>query len=193
VRTQLRAADREVDRLAQIIERLLTMASQIEEGRTTQADLGDAVDRAVLRWEERAARASSTLSGSTDGDSLSVEADPDDVDQVLDVLIDNALTYAPGPVELSASAHRDRAVVSVADRGPGIPADEVAMVTERFFRGRGASPGGSGLGLAIARELAERWAGSLDVRADAGGTRVDVWFRAASHTGPRPAPGSVRP
>ena len=186
VRTHLRAADREVDRLAQIIERLLTMASQIEEGRVAEAELGDAVDRAVHRWEERAGRASSTLSGTTDGAPLAVVADPDDVDQVLDVLIDNALTYAPGPVAISATADGDRAVVAVADRGPGIPADEVARVTERFFRGREASSGGSGLGLAIARELAERWGGSLDVRAERDGTRVDVWFRSAPRGGPKP-------
>jgi signal transduction histidine kinase len=80
-------------------------------------------------------------------------------------------------VALSATADRERAVVSVADRGPGISPDEVARVTERFFRGRRASPGGSGLGLAIATELAERWGGGLDVRATDGGTRVEVWFR----------------
>jgi signal transduction histidine kinase len=179
VRTQLRAADKEVDRLAQIIERLLMMASQIEEGKVIQADVGDAVGRAVKRWEERAARASSSLTG-TAGTVLPAVADPDDVDQVLDVLIDNALTYAPGPIEVTASAGAGKAVVSVADRGPGIPPDEVARVTERFFRGRGASPGGSGLGLAIARELAERWDGGLDVRGDGGGTRIDVWFRSAT-------------
>ena len=56
----------------------------------------------------------------------------------------------------------------------------VAKVTERFFRGRGAPSGGSGLGLAIARELAERWGGGIEVHSDAGGTRVDVWFRPPS-------------
>ena len=180
VRTQLRAADKEVDRLAQIIERLLMMASQIEEGKVIQADVGDAVGRAVKRWEERAARASSSLTGTTAGGVLPAVADPDDVDQVLDVLIDNALTYAPGQIEITASTGRGKAVVSVADRGPGIPPDELARVTERFFRGRGASPGGSGLGLAIARELAERWGGGLDVRVDGGGTQVDVWFRSVA-------------
>lgn len=180
VRTQLRAADKEVDRLAQIIERLLMMASQIEEGKVIQADVGNAVDRAVKRWEGRAARASSSLTGTTVVTALPAVADPDDVDQVLDVLLDNALTHAPGPIEVTASAGAGKTVVSVADRGPGIPPDELARVTERFFRGRGASPGGSGLGLAIARELAERWGGGLDVRSDGGGTQVDVWFRSAA-------------
>jgi signal transduction histidine kinase len=177
VHEQLRAADREVDRLAQIIERLLTMASQVEEGRAPHADLGDAVGRAAQRWRERAVRASTSLDdGAPDGAAVSVAADPDDLDQVLDVLIDNALTHAPGRVEVSASAEGERATMSVVDHGPGIPEDETGRVTERFFRGRGAPAGGSGLGLAIARELAERWGGGIDVRGGADGTRVDVWF-----------------
>jgi len=179
VRDQLRAADTEVDRLAQIIERLMTMASQIEEGRVPQADLGDVVGRAMERWHERAAQASSSLirDGSIDGNTVSAVADPDDIDQILDVLIDNALTHASGRVEISVSANGERATVSVADRGPGIAANEVARVTERFFRGSGAPTGGSGLGLAIARELAERWGGGIQVHGDVDGTRVEVWFR----------------
>ena len=184
VRGQLQAADKEVDRLAQIIERLLTMAGQIEEGEIEEgqmprADLADAVSRAVQRWRERAAQASSALidGGVHDRATLSAVADPDDLDQVLDVLIDNALIHAPGRVEVSVTADGERATVSVRDHGPGIPADEEARVTERFFRGRGAPTGGSGLGLAIARELAERWGGGIEVHAGGPGTRVDVWFR----------------
>jgi two-component system, OmpR family, sensor kinase len=184
VREQLRAADREVDRLAQIIERLLTMASEIEEGRVPVADLSDAVRRAVLRWDERAARTSSVLAvdGAADPTDRRVAVDPDDLDQILDVLIDNAITHAPGRVAVSATSDGSRGVLHVDDRGPGIPADEAPRVTERFFRGRGAAPGGSGLGLAIARELAERWGGGLDVRGSPDGepgTRIEVWFRAA--------------
>jgi two-component system, OmpR family, sensor kinase len=185
VRTQLRAADKEVDRLSQIIERLLTMASQIEEGTVPHADLGDAVERAVHRWQERAMRGSAELSNQVDGADLVVVADPADADQVLDVLIDNALTHAAGPIRVIASAAQGRVVLSVADSGPGIPEDEVARVTERFFRGRGAATGGSGLGLAIARELADRWGGGLDLRAEDVGTRVDVWF-------PAPPDGATR-
>jgi two-component system, OmpR family, sensor kinase len=181
VRDELRAADKEVDRLAQIIERLLTMAGQIEEGRAPHADLGDAVARALQRWHERATQASSSLigNGTTEGVTVSAVADPHDLDQVLDVLIDNALIHAPGRVEVSASPNGERATVSVADHGPGIREDEAARVTERFFRGRGAPAGGSGLGLAIARELAERWGGGIEVHGGAAGTRVDVWFPTA--------------
>ena len=173
---QLRAADREVDRLAQIIERLLTMAGEIEEGRSPHVDLRGAVTRAVARWEERAGKASSTVLG--EGEAVSAVIDPHDLDQVLDVLIDNALTHAPGRIEVTSASNGGRALVTVRDRGPGIAPDEASRVTERFFRGRGAPAGGSGLGLAIAQELAERWGGGLEiVGGDGGGTRVQVWLR----------------
>ena len=46
---------------------------------------------------------------------------------------------------------------TVKDAGPGIALDDLARVTDRFYRGRGSPAGGSGLGLAIARDLAEKW------------------------------------
>jgi two-component system, OmpR family, sensor kinase len=172
---ELRAADHEVDRLARIIERLLTMATEIEEGRPARAGVGEAIGRAVERWGERARQASSTLAGEP-ADGV-VVADPHDLDQILDVVIDNALTHAPGAIELESEADGARIRLSVRDHGPGIPEDERARVTERFFRGRAAAPGGSGLGLAIASELAERWGGQLRVAATSGGgTVVDVWL-----------------
>jgi two-component system, OmpR family, sensor kinase len=183
VEAELLAADREVDRLSRIIERLLTMATQIEEGAVPRADVGEAVDRAVERWRERAERASSSLVG--EGAGADAAADPQDLDQVLDVLIDNALVHAPGEVELVASSVGDRVRLSIRDHGQGIPPDERERVSERFFRGRGAPPGGSGLGLAIAGELAERWGGRLELRpAPGGGTVVEVWLPRAEPDGP---------
>jgi two-component system, OmpR family, sensor kinase len=178
---ELRAADREVDRLSLIIDRLLTVAAQIEEGRAVRTELGDAISAAVDRWRDRARQVATTFS--VDGDTGAVEADGHDVDQILDVLLDNAITYAPGLVEIGTSANGSGVVLRVRDHGPGIPAEEIPRVTERFYRGRGAPTGGSGLGLAIARELAERWGGSLEVAvAPDGGTRVDVQLRRADRS-----------
>ena len=69
---------------------------------------------------------------------------------------------------------------TVADRGMGIPADEVAQVTRRFFRGRRAGSGGSGLGLAIASRIAADHDGSLQIESAVGaGTTVTVTLPAA--------------
>jgi len=185
-RARLAAADREVDRLSEIVDRLLGAAREIEEGAITRTDLDDASRRAIERWQARAAQLEVTLSvlpvanhdaGATLDDA---QANPADVDQILDNLIDNAITYAPGPIELTTRSNHTHVELEVRDRGPGIPAEERERVAERFFRGRGAPSGGSGLGLAIARELAEKWGGSLTVeQPDGEGTRVVVRFRRA--------------
>ena len=195
-RADLDAAEREVDRLAEIVARLLAAAREIEEGAVTHVDLDDTVDRAVERWSKRAGRLGAAVTtvartdppdqegaGQPDGRRNEAVANPSDVDQVLDNLIDNALAYGAGPVEIETGLDGDRAWLAVRDHGQGFAPDERERVTERFFRGRGAAAKGSGLGLAIARELAEKWGGGLTVEApDDGGARVVVRFR--SFTGP---------
>ena len=114
------------------------------------------------------------------GDCGSASVDPTDLDQILDNLLDNATAYAPGEVTIESGGLNGRLFVAVQDQGPGIAWDDLARVTERFYRGRGAPSGGSGLGLAIARQLAEKWGGTLSVESIGGeGTRVEVRLDAA--------------
>lgn len=192
LRTELTAADREVDRLAETVTRLLTMARQIEEGEPTTVDLGDAATLAVERWQERAQRLGATVEARGDGGKAM--ANPHDIDQALDNLLDNAVAYAPGPIVVETGGVGDRVFIAVRDRGPGVPARERSRVTERFFRGAGAPPGGTGLGLAIARELAEKWGGTLTLTepgaaADGSrGTRIAIELRSARSGPDRPVP-----
>jgi signal transduction histidine kinase len=176
---QLQAADTEVDRLSEIVNRLLVMARRIEEGGPSEMDLDEAVQRALERWGERASRQGATLTARGEGGRALGEAA--DLDQILDNLIDNAVAYAPGPVVIETGRADGRAFLAVEDVGPGIAADERRRVTTRFFRGRSAPKGGTGLGLAIVRELAERWGGTVIVEpADGGGTRIEVRLNAAT-------------
>ncbi|HEX6330025.1 MAG TPA: ATP-binding protein [Actinomycetota bacterium] len=179
VRRELEAAEREVDRLSAIVDRLLETSRQVEEGHSTQVDLDEAAVRAVERWSERAEQRRSTLERT--GRGTIAQGDPSDLDQILDNLLDNATAYAPGEIVIETGERDGRAFVSVTDRGPGVADDEVGRVTERFYRGRGAPPGGSGLGLAIVRDLAERWGGSVTVTSRPGeGVRVEVLLRSSS-------------
>lgn len=172
-RRQLEEAEREVDRLSDIVDRLLEMSRNIEEGRPMHVDVGEAVAAAVARWDERAQRLDATLL--VRGDGGDAQGDPSDLDQVLDNLIDNAISYAPGEVTIETGHADGRVFLAVQDRGPGIAEGDLARVTERFYRGRGTPAGGSGLGLAIARDLIEKWGGSLDVTSSEGkGTRIEV-------------------
>ena len=86
-------------------------------------------------------------------------------------LVENALRHTPrGTRVVVRAAAGDRPVLEVTDDGPGIPADELARVFERFYRGDGSLASGSGLGLAIARELAERMGGRLEAESEEGRT-----------------------
>ena len=87
--------------------------------------------------------------------------DRERVAQIMRILLDNALRHTPEGTDVTVSAHRDNgaAELTVADFGPGLPADSHDKAFERFYTGDAAR--GAGLGLAIARELAERMDGRL--------------------------------
>lgn len=180
LRRDLEAAEREADRLAQIVSSLMTLARRIETGAAPEVDVADVVDRATARWRDRAAAAGTDIRAL--GTSAVAAADPNDVGQMLDNLIDNAVKYAPGNITIEFAREDECVRLAVEDRGPGIPEDELDRVTERFFRGKSSAPGGSGLGLSVVRELAERWGGRVAVkRASSGGTRIEILL-------PLPAP-----
>ena len=93
-------------------------------------------------------------------------ADPVLVERALANLVENALRVTPsgGQVRLRTAEEEGRAQVRVSDTGPGIPADEVPRVFERFYQGQARRRNGSaGLGLAIAKRLVELQGGTLEV------------------------------
>ena len=86
--------------------------------------------------------------------------------QILDNLLANAVTFnATGaPIEISLTQHRNMAVVTIRDYGPGIPAGKRDKIFERFYTERPASEGfgtHSGLGLSISRQIATAHGGAL--------------------------------
>jgi signal transduction histidine kinase len=111
-------------------------------------------------------------------DLPAVWADVSALGLVLNNLIDNSIRYAsPEHRSLAIRAARDGdgVVLEVADRGVGIPADELPSVTRKFFHGRGSHTGGSGLGLSIVDRIVSDHHGSLEIRSDVGmGTTVVV-------------------
>lgn len=100
---------------------------------------------------------------------------------LFDNLIDNALKYGgeAGDVVVRISASEARGVVEISDVGPGIPADELEVVFEKFRRGSKTEHKyrGSGLGLTIAKRLADLHKGHIVLRSTEGaGTTVRVEF-----------------
>ena len=173
LRDEILAADQEVDRLADTVDRMLMIAKEVEEGHASPVDLRDVADRAATRWHARAADAGTSVT--VDGPRGSALADPVDLDQIVDNLIDNALAYAKGPIQIETARRAGVVSLSVRDHGPGIPPGDLEHVADRFYRGETADHTGSGLGLAIARELAERWGGHLLIGNDEdAGARIEV-------------------
>ena len=157
----------QIERLQRLVAQLLDL-SRLESGgsplhkvRFDVAELLDAVaDEASLHSPDL------DVSVATSPEGLQVIGDPERLHQVLANLADNAARFAPdqSTVELSAAQHGDRVVLEVVDHGPGIPADSLGRVFDRFYRtdeARSTDEGGSGLGLAIARWIVELHGGTI--------------------------------
>lgn len=88
-------------------------------------------------------------------------------------LLDNALRYAPdGPVALGLEQDGSTAVITVADCGPGVPAEDLPRLHERFFRSAQAVEAGTvgtGLGLSTVQAVADMHEGTLELRSEPGG------------------------
>jgi len=92
--------------------------------------------------------------------------DRDELARVAENLIENAIKYGAGPVEISLSPLGASAVFSVRDHGPGIPPEHLPRLTERFYRvdaGKSRAKGGTGLGLAIVKHIVARHRGRLAI------------------------------
>jgi len=109
---------------------------------------------------------------------VGILGDPRRLHQVITNLLTNALKFTPagGRVTIATGADGTRAVLTVADTGPGIPADELPRVFDRFWRGRQATQtSGSGIGLAVAAELTVAHGGRLSAASPPGqGTRMTL-------------------
>ena len=100
-----------------------------------------------------------------------VETDPTQLHRTLAILLDNALKYSGDgvPVGLGLSREDGHAIVSIADRGCGIPENEIPHIFDRFYRvPNSARADGTGLGLALAREITDHLGGEIRVESEPG-------------------------
>ena len=109
--------------------------------------------------------------------ALMIHADAERVQQCLAALVENALKFSDGAVQLAVTASSDAVSLHVRDQGPGIPEAERSQVLERFVRGSTAiGTRGSGIGLATVVLLIQAMQGEL-VIADASGGGADMQLR----------------
>jgi heavy metal sensor kinase len=167
-RDVLRTVNAEVDRMIRLVSSLLTLAradaSNIPINRErfgVERIITDAVES--IRPAAREKNVSLSVASAEDVDLL---ADQDLVLQLLLNLLDNAVKYSDpgGSVTVSWRAMPGHVEIDVADTGPGITAEHLAHVFDRFYRidpARSRAAGGAGLGLSICRWIAEAHGGSI--------------------------------
>lgn len=169
----------EVDRMTRLVRDLVSLA-RLDAGDELRLERLDLTRLVEDVYEQAKALAPSREINLRANDSAWVEVDVDRMRQVLLDLADNAIKYTPpeAHINFAVQCYDSTAQVSVADNGPGIPAEDRAHLFDRFYRAeqsRTREKGGAGLGLAIAKKIVDAHRGSISVAApDEGGTVFSV-------------------
>jgi two-component system phosphate regulon sensor histidine kinase PhoR len=188
----------QAQRMARLVDDLLSL-SRIELNEhvapTDRVALAPVIDEVTRGLELRAAERGIRIVRALPADLPDVQGDRDELAQIFQNLIDNAVKYGRPHSEVrvtggtGSGAARELVRVAVADQGEGIPMEQLPRLTERFYRvdtARSRELGGTGLGLAIVKHILNRHRGRLDIASTLGeGSTLTVWLRAAE------APGAV--
>ncbi len=164
---RLDTANRQVDRLAKLVDNLLDV-SRLSIGRLVldreDVDLGVLVQETAERQTSAAQAAGCHLVLST-GTPVRGSWDRTRIEQVITNLLTNAFKYGPGkPIELTVEKYASRARLTVRDHGMGVRDDDRERIFRRFERAVSSSNyGGLGLGLYISKQIAEAHGGTIEV------------------------------
>lgn len=160
----------EVGRLERLVAEQLELA-RLDAGALTlvrePVDLGELASQIAVSRHLLAEREGVELAASVPGLEVIVDADAARVEQILLILLDNAIRHTPAGGKIIVGVGRDAGygTVSVRDTGSGISQDSQQFVFDRFYQADPSREGqGLGLGLAIARGLADAHGGSIEVR-----------------------------
>jgi two-component system sensor histidine kinase ResE len=180
----------EVGRLERLVAEQLELA-RLDAGALTLAlepvDLGELASEVAASRRLLAGREGVELGSSLPGVEVVVQADPARIEQILLILLDNAIRHTPsgGKITVGVGIDDGQGTVSVRDTGTGISKDSQQFVFDRFYQADSSREGqGLGLGLAIARGLADAHGGSIEVRST---PQVGSVFTVRLPLAPRPA------
>ncbi len=148
----------QVERLTDVVQRLLTNSRDARSGSAVAFDLDEVIKQQLAEWRPayRGEGRGVSRSGTR---GLRAVGTPGAVAQVLATLIENALMHGSGSVVIHTRVTGNQAVAEVTDEGQGVPPDLGSRVFERTVSGRNST----GLGLAVARDLAEADGGRLEL------------------------------
>jgi two-component system, OmpR family, sensor histidine kinase MprB len=146
---------------------------ELARGEAPEASQEDiALDELVLRAVDRAQRHWPNVEFDYDGEQVEVRGVPARLDRAIANLLDNAGKFSPAESKVDVRL-TSRGVLTVADRGPGVPEEAIGHVFDRFFRADEARAlPGSGLGLSIVKQVAEGHSGTVSITNRASGGAV---------------------
>jgi len=183
-RQSLETISQETKQMSSLIDQMLILAradAGKEQWNFTQVDLGKLISN--LSTDIDVLCQEMGLSFQLDHtENLVVKGDEARLRGLFMNLLDNAVKYTPSPGTISVSLRREgqMAVVAITDTGVGIPAEDIPLIFERFYRvdkSRSRAEGGSGLGLAICRHIAEAHGGKIEVESRVRvGSTFSVWL-----------------
>lgn len=166
----LNIIDKESNRLSKLVDNLLILCRSdsnisIEHQRV---NVKDAISEVVFSFETKVHDKAINIDIVDNSKTKYVIADHNSLKQILINLLDNAIKYSPknSKVLILINDNMDKIQVSIIDRGPGIPQEDIPYIWDRFYRvdkDRSRETGGTGLGLAIVKELVEKNGGTVDV------------------------------
>lgn len=172
----LKIVSDEVKRLSRLVKTMLDL-SRIDNGELhlnkQRFDLTSTVLSVLITFEKNIEKKNIQVTGLEDAQSLFIDGDPDMIHQVVYNLIENAVKFVNegGYIELHVKDVNHRAEVSIKNSGQGIPADEIGMIFDKFYKtdkSRSQDKNGMGLGLYIVRTMIQQHGGDITVKSTEG-------------------------
>ena len=173
LRNDMKEIHDEAKRLSELIEDLLTLAraDDAHVAPMAEVDLGALADSVCNQYQRRTN--GRTLEWNVGESNLAVQGHEPSLRRLLIILLDNAVQHTPtdASIQVSVRGNTDQLVFSVADKGEGIPSQELTRIFDRFYRvdpARNRAKGGGGLGLSIAKWISESHGGTITVSSEIG-------------------------
>jgi two-component system, OmpR family, phosphate regulon sensor histidine kinase PhoR len=179
----LNVMEQEANRMNRLIGDLLSLSKVESNARirpTGRSDVPAIIERVITLLSLQAKSEGKTIRLVCETTKRMVPGDDDELTQVFQNLIENALKYSGPETEVQVTVTDLKHVaglrgpalsIAVRDRGPGIPQSHIPRLTERFYRvdeGRSRDKGGTGLGLAIVKHIISRHRGRLQIASELG-------------------------
>lgn len=162
------AIDTEADRMQQLVNQLLALAKNKQSVVSSKLDIVDLVEKTAETFREAYER---NIEFQAEESNVFVEGNKEQLEQIIYILLSNAIQYSDKEIMLSVLVHRDDVELHIMDKGPGISSEDQKRIFDRFYRideARTRTSGGTGLGLAIAKSIATTHGGDLTVKSEKG-------------------------